>query len=72
MKTITIVFRIISFPFALILFLIFGIKVTFELSYNFLRHGGEFMAFIKKNQRQSVHETYLKLEEFIKNQTPNN
>lgn len=53
-----IVKRIIGSPFVLCIVLIANILLSFKVTLNFLKYGGEFIAYTNKNERKTIASVY--------------
>jgi len=58
MKIIDVILRVLTLPFFLIMTFIFSIKLWVVWNVNFLKFGGESIAYTKKNQRATIQAIY--------------
>ena len=65
-----IITRIILFIPMLIIHSIWGVWILIRTMYIFMRYGGEIVSYQKDNDAKTVLDTYLKLKDFLDNQTP--
>ncbi len=57
--------RIIVFPFAIIVVLLYANYGVLKWAYGFLLYGGEFIALTKANDRKKVYDVYEKVLELV-------
>ena len=61
MKPIDIIQRIIAFPFFIVIAFIGAMVMWFKWSWNFMKHGGEAIAYTDKMNRNTIQDVYQKL-----------
>lgn len=69
---ITIIFRILAFPFFFCIFIIGAVLLIINWTYNFIRYGGEASAYNKKVNRVTLPEVFLELQKQQNNGKTNN
>ena len=58
-----IILRIIVSPFVLGIVLVFNIYHSFRNTIFFIKYGGEWITYAKKDDKKTIHDLYLQLKE---------
>lgn len=70
MKYLKLALRLIVLPFFSAIGLVYCLVMWGMYTYNFLRHGGETLAYTKRTKPKTIADVYLKLEDLL-NKEPN-
>jgi hypothetical protein len=68
-QVIKIILRVIALPFFSAIALIHTLFLWLLFSYNFVKHGGEAVAYTKKFKGTTMADTLLKVEELVNRET---